>query len=278
MSNVVFKNIKEYLDERKKRSALKRLLKQIEAGFRKHEFKMYLQFIIDNKSKEIVSAEALSRWQKPSGEIVPPVVYIGVMERFGLISKLDFYMLDMACRKLSSRKNTPFSHLSISCNFTRLTISEKDFSSKVKEIVDKYDFDRSKLLIEITEDTNEKNLEVARNNIIMAKELGFRVALDDIGSGYTSLINLCEYPIDVVKMDRGILLLSDKQRGEKLFSGIVSLAHYLNLKVVCEGVETDEQNDFVSRSECDYIQGWYYSKPIDENQADDFAKEYISKF
>ena len=116
-----------------------------------------------------------------------------------------------------------------------------------------------------------------KSNIIKAKEYGFRIALDDIGSGYTSLINLCEYPIDVVKVDRCILLLSDKQRGEKLFSGIVSLAHNLNLEVVCEGVETEAQNDFVSKSDCDYIQGWYYSKPIDEIVAEDFAKEYISK-
>ena len=277
MSNVVFKKLKNCLNDRKERSQQRLLLKQIEAGLKKREFKMYLQFIIDNKSKKIVSAEALSRWQKPSGEIISPAVYISVMERFGLISKLDFYMLDMACRKLASWKNTLFSDLSISCNFTRLTISEKDFESKVKAIADKYDFDKSKLLIEITEDTNERSLEIAKSNIIKAKEYGFRIALDDIGSGYTSLINLCEYPIDVVKVDRCILLLSDKQRGEKLFSGIVSLAHNLNLEVVCEGVETEAQNDFVSKSDCDYIQGWYYSKPIDEIVAEDFAKEYISK-
>ena len=83
------------------------------------------------------------------------------------------------------------------------------------------------------------------SNIIKVKELGFRIALDDIGSGYTSLISLCEYPIDIVKLDREILLLTNREKGKKLFSGIISLAHNLNLEVVCEGVETEEQNDMV---------------------------------
>jgi EAL domain-containing protein (putative c-di-GMP-specific phosphodiesterase class I) len=124
----------------------------------------------------------------------------------------------------------------------------------------------------------EKNRDTATKNVIRCKELGFRVYLDDLGSGYTSLANLCDYPIDVVKIDRDILLKTETAKGRELFSGIVALSHSLDIKVICEGVESEEQNAFVSQSECDYVQGWYYSKPIDENQADDFAKEYISKF
>jgi EAL domain-containing protein (putative c-di-GMP-specific phosphodiesterase class I) len=167
--------------------------------------------------------------------------------------------------------------LTLSCNFTRITISEKDFVAKIRQISEKYDFNHKNLLLEITEDSIEKNLEVALANILKVKELGFRVALDDIGSGYTSLINLCEYPIDVVKVDRDILLLTKEKRGKKLFWGIISLAHNLNLTVVCEGVETEEQNTLVSESECNYIQGWYYSKPLPEKSAEDYAREYMEK-
>ena len=158
------------------------------------------------------------------------------MEQANIISRLDYYMFEKACKKLSAWNGTEFQDISISCNFTRITISEKDFISKIKEIADKYDFDRHALQIEITEDSIEKNLEVALKNILWAKEIGFCIALDDIGSGYTSLMNLCEYPIDIVKIDRKILLLSNSERGRKLFLGIISLAHYLNLSVVCEGV------------------------------------------
>ena len=85
---------------------------------------------------------------------------------------------------------------------------------------------------------------------------------------------ISEYPIDVVKLDREILLLTDTEKGGKLFQGIVSLAHYLNLKVVCEGVETEAQNELVSESDCDYIQGWYYSKALPETAAEEFARAY----
>jgi EAL domain-containing protein (putative c-di-GMP-specific phosphodiesterase class I) len=133
------------------------------------------------------------------------------------------------------------------------------------------------LQIEITEDSIEKNLDIAMKNILWAKELGFTIALDDIGSGYTSLKNLCEYPIDIVKIDRAILLLANEEKGKKLFRGIISLAHSLNLQAVCEGVETEEQNTLVCESDCDFIQGWYYSKALSEDRAEEFAMEYISK-
>ena len=255
----------------------KALLKKIEKGFEMGEFKMYLQFIVDNKTKEIASAEALSRWENAAGEIVPPGAYIGLMERSGLIAQLDYYMFEKACAKLVAWKDTDFEKLTLSCNFTRITISEKDFVTKIQSIAKKYDFDRRKLLLEITEDSIEKNLDVAMRNMLQVKELGFRIALDDIGSGYTSLMSLCEYPIDVVKIDRNVLLMTEQERGKKLFLGIISLAHNLSLTVVCEGVETEQQNTLVSDSACDYIQGWYYSKALSEEKAEAFAKDYMQK-
>ena len=275
MPNIALKN-----DASRKKPILseRKLLKKIENGFENQEFKMYLQFIMENEEKKIVSAETLSRWENSTGEVIFPGAYIGLMEKSGLIIKFDYYMFEKVCAKLSEWKNTEFKDLTISCNITRITISEKDFVSKIQEIADKYDFNRKKLLIEITEDSLEKNLVIAMYNIIKVKELGFRIALDDFGSGYTSLVSLCEYPIDVVKLDRQVLLLTETEKGKKLFSGIISLAHYLNLKVVCEGVETEEQNKLVSDSECDYLQGWYYTKALSESEAEKFTKDYMKKF
>ena len=277
MGNNVFKKFRDFLSETKVSSEEKALIKKIGDGFKNNEFKMYLQFIVDNKEKKITSAEALSRWEPKDGEVVPPVKYIGVMEKYGLISTLDYYMFEMAAKKLCNWKDTAFNEITISCNFTRLTISENDFVDKIKKIADKYDFDRSKLLIEITEDTIEKNRKLAKENILKAKELGFPIALDDVGTGYTSLISLCEYPVDIVKLDRDVLLLTNKEKGRKLFTGIISLAHLLNLKVVCEGVETEEQNTFVSDSMCDYIQGWYYSKAVPELTFENSALKYMNE-
>ncbi len=277
MSKNFSKNLINFLSGIKNYTTEKILINKIRYGLKNKEFKMHLQFIVDNKTKRIVSGEALSRWEDSSGEVIMPGKYIGVMEKSGLIIKFDYYMFEMVCDKLSKWGDTDFKEITISCNFTRITISEKDFVAKIKDIAERYEFDRSKLIMEITEDAIEKNLDVARDNIIKAKELGFRIALDDIGSGYTSLISLGEYPIDIVKIDREVLLLSEKESGKKLFLGIISLIHNLNLKVVCEGVETEEQNTLVSRSDCDYIQGWYYSKALPIVSAEIFYKEYMKK-
>lgn len=102
----------------------------------------------------------------------------------------------------------------------------------------------------------------------LCKKLGFTIALDDLGSGCATIANLCDYPVDIVKIDRNILLKANDERGKAIFKGIVEFAHKLNLKTVCEGVETEEQNQFVIESNCDYIQGVYYYKPSSEQEAE----------
>ena len=233
----------------------KKITENILKAFENNEFKMYLQFIVDNKTKKIVSAEALSRWDSREKGLLGPGKYIENMEMSGLISRHDFYMYELACRQLEKWADTEYKDISISCNFTRITLSEKHFIDKLKMIADSYNFDKSKLAIEITEDAIEKDRETATENVKLCKELGFKVYLDDLGSGYTSLANLCDYPIDVVKIDRDILLKADTKRGKDLFSGIIALAHSLNIFVICEGVETAEQNAHVSESSCDYRAG-----------------------
>ena len=253
-------------------------MESILKGLENNEFKMYLQFIVDNKSKKIVLAEALSRWDNPERGIIGPIYYIDKMKSEGFISRHDFYMFENACRQIEKWNDTEHKDISISCNFTRRTLSEADFADKIKQICDKYNFDKSKLAIEITEDSIEENRELAKRNVMLCKELGFRVYLDDLGSGYTALSNLCDYPIDVVKIDRDLLLKTDTEKGKTLFSGIIVLAHSLNMSVICEGVETEEQNTLVSETACDYIQGWYYSKPIPLEECEPLIMKHSMKY
>ena len=248
------------------------------SGMENNEFKMYLQFIVDTKTKKIVSGEALSRWDNPQKGIVGPGHYIGHMETAGLISQHDFYMFELACRQLEKWQNTEYNDISISCNFTRITLSEENCIDKLIEISKRYNFDKSKLAIEISEDAIEKDLETAKRNVKRCKELGFKIYLDDLGSGYTSLANLCDYPIDIVKIDRDILLRTNTVRGKDLLSGIIALGHSLNMSVICEGVETEEQNELVTQSECDYIQGWYYAKAIPLEECEKFVELHDLKF
>ncbi len=255
----------------------KQITENILSGLENNEFNMYLQFIVDSQTKKIVSGEALSRWDSPEKGIIGPGCYIEHMELSGLISKHDFYMFNLACRQLEKWNNTEYKDISISCNFTRITLSEDDFIDKLKKISGSYDFDKTKLAIEITEDAIEKDLETAKRNVMLCKELGFKVYLDDLGSGYTSLANLCDYPIDVVKIDRDILLKTNTQRGKALFSGIVALAHRLDMPVICEGVETEEQNNLIVESGCDFVQGWYYSKALPLEECESFILNHTMR-
>jgi len=255
----------------------KKITESILKGFEKNEFKMYLQFIVDNKTKKIVSAEGLSRWDSQEKGLIGPGKYIANMEMAGLISKHDFYMFELACRQLEKWKGSGFENITLSCNFTRITLSEENFIDKLKMISNSYDFDKSKLAIEITEDAIEKDRKTAMNNVKLCKDLGFKVYLDDLGSGYTSLANLCDYPIDTVKIDRDILLKTESKKGKDLFYGIIALAHSLNIKVICEGVETEEQNTLVSSSACDFVQGWYYSKALPLEECESFIDKYENR-
>ena len=239
-----------------------------------NEFKMHLQFIVDNKTKEIVCAEALSRWHNPTIGIIGPVSYIQKMEEYGIISKHDFYMFELVCQQLEKWNNTPLENIILSCNFTKSTLSEKDFFEKIQNISKRYSFDKSCLAIEITEYSMESDLETTTKNVTKCRELGFRVYLDDLGSGYTTLANLCDYPINVVKIDRNILYKTSTEKGKALFNGLISLAHSLELKVICEGVETDEHLAIIEESNCDFIQGFYYSKPMPIEECELFINEY----
>ena len=243
-------------------------------GMEKQEFKLFVQFIVDNKTKQIVSAEGLARWEDPEKGIIAPGGFIGAMTRYGLMSEFDYYMFEQVCMELERWNGTVLKGVSLSCNFSRITLSEENFVERVGKIMEKYSFDRNLLIFEITEETVEKDRETAMRNVKECKKMGISVALDDMGSGYTSLVNLCEYPIDVVKIDREILLRTDKKKGRELLSGIVALAHKLKLKVVCEGVETGNQFEVVCGSECDCTQGWYFSKAIPSGAAEDFWDEF----
>lgn len=247
------------------------------SALKNHEFKVYLQFIVSKDTKMIRGAEALSRWQHPQWGLLSPGQYIDIMEELGSISELDFYIFRETCRQLESWKKQKYRDIKVTCNFTRITISAPDFVDRIRSIASEFDFDHSNLVMEITEDVAESDTATAIRNIADCKAEGFQIALDDMGDGYSSFLNLCEYPLDYVKIDRQIILKSDTPKGRALLNGMVALAHSMNIEVVCEGVETPQQNKAVCSSQCDYIQGFYYSKPMPQESAEDFIEKYASR-
>ena len=234
-----------------------------------HEFLLYLQLIVD-RNEQMIGAEALTRWQNREKGLLYPGVFIEPLKSAGLIDKLDFYILEEACKQLEQWSQTDKKHLWISCNITRMTVSQSDFTQRLQAVLERYSFSRDRLIIELTEDSLMDNTTAAYSNILDCKKMGCRIALDDLGSGYSSLQDLCDYPIDMIKIDRHILLKSTTPRGNALLQGLTTLGHDLGMQVLCEGIESEEDKQRVCEAGCDYMQGFYYSWVLPKEEADAF--------
>lgn len=252
----------EHLKQESERLQLK---KQTLSAIRNREFQMFLQFIVRGKDGTVWAAEAVSRWDHPRKGLLYPGSYIELLEAEGTIAELDFYIFEEVCRQLE-RWQAEGRQLRISCNFARITIGRESFVQQIKEISERYVFDHARLILEITEDAMELNKETAFSNISQCKEMVFLIALDDAGSGFSSFADLRDYPIDIVKIDRSILNAAVTQRGVALLRGIAALVHNLEMKVLCEGAETQAQTDLLREIGCDYIQGYYFGRPMSQDQ------------
>jgi len=253
----------------KRETAKIELQRKLLGALENHEFLLYMQMIVDRNEK-IIGAEALTRWQSREEGLLSPGVFIEPLKSAGLIDKLDFYILEETCKQLDQWSITGKEHLWMSCNFTRLTVSRNDFAERFQDVLGRYQFPHDCLIIELTEDSLMDNTTVAYRNILECKKMGCKIALDDLGSGYSSLQDLCDYPIDIIKIDRHVLLKSTTPRGNALLQGLTKLGHDLGMKVLCEGVESETDKQRVREAGCDYIQGFYYSRVLPKDEADLF--------
>ena len=242
------------------------LQKKLRNALDKKEFRLYVQYIFDGKGKIACGAEALSRWDSLEEGVISPTEYITMLETAEMIDELDFYILEECCRTLQEWKETKKKNIWLSCNMTRITLSNENFAVRFKEIVKKYDFDIGKLVIEITEDALAESKKLVMDNIAICKQMGCCIALDDFGCGYSSVKDLNDYPIDIIKIDRELIVDSNTEKGGHLLTGIIQLAHYLGIKALCEGVETEEELAISAGAECDYIQGYLLGRTNPANE------------
>ena len=244
----------------------------MERAVKNHEFKHFLQPIVSTKTQKIVGAESLARWDHPSRGLLFPRDFILLMIEENTISLLDFELFEMSCKAICEWEKKGYDYY-ISCNFARATIDSDKFFDKFKEIAEKYDFDRSKLYLEITDDSVEGNVEQAMVNITRCKQMGFRIALDDIGAGNTSFADFGKYDIDLAKIDRSIVSNLDQETGVKLLESIIQLATKFNMRILCEGVETEEQLKTITDNGCDFVQGYYFYKPAPREEIEEILQK-----
>ena len=254
-----------------------RIRESLSRAIDNNEFELHLQFIYETRKDNFVGAEVLSRWNNPTEGMIMPGGYINDMRTTGIIERFDMYMLDKTCEQLAKWSAGEFSHLTLSCNITRITIASEEFVRNFRKILKKYNFNHNLLILEITEDALIDNQTVANRNIVACKEDGVRVAIDDFGSGHSSLHDLSDYPVDYIKIDRKIIAKTESDRGDALLSGIINLAHSLHMEAVCEGVETKKQMEIAKRCDCDFIQGYYFSYVFSVEESENLYRKSLEK-
>jgi diguanylate cyclase (GGDEF)-like protein len=240
------------------------------------EFKVYIQPKWDIGSNTICGGEALVRWIKPDGTMVYPDEFIPIFENNGFIEKLDFFMLERVCESMRQAMNERRAIYPISVNQSRVFLHSPDYVDNVTKIVKNYDIPAGYVELEITETVfdDEKNQMI--NTLNMLRKVGLRFAMDDFGSGYSSLNILKEIPFDIIKIDKEFF--SESVTGDNtrwILQKIIEMVNGLGKELVCEGVETKEQSDMLSGMGCRVVQGYYYSKPIElQTYIDTYCKVY----
>ena len=197
-----------------------------------------------------------------NGEIKAYLQFIGVMKQTGAITRHDEAVFERLCALLEVWKGTPCGKLFLTCNFTRVSISQEDFAERIGEIAGRYRFDHDRLIIEITEDLLIQNGEQAAANIEACRKMGFKIAIDDMGSGFTALSDLYSHEIDLVKIERSVVLNAMTEKGARMLKGLIALAHDMGTRVLCKGVETAAQHEMIRETGCDMVQGFYYSRVL----------------
>lgn len=230
------------------------------------EFIMLLQPKYSISTEQIIGAEALARWRHPKKGMISPADFIPVFEKNGFILKLDLYIWEQACRKIRQWLDSGIKPVPISVNISREYIHSIDLVKTLGELVKRYSIPHSLLELEITESADAVGVEKVVRDL---KDAGFTMLMDDFGSGYSSLNMLKTTPFDVLKIDKGFLgEFMESDRGRKIIEHTISMSQDIGLGIVAEGVETQEQAQFLSGCGCDSAQGFYYSKPVSAEEFD----------
>jgi EAL domain-containing protein (putative c-di-GMP-specific phosphodiesterase class I)/GGDEF domain-containing protein len=262
-------------DEKMKKAAMfeNEVEDKMHIDLENNQFKVFFQPKFFTENGELASAEALVKWNLDSVDI-PPGVFIPIFEKNGFVTKLDMYVYEQTCIFIKNLRTTKKRDIKISVNFSQNDIGSGNFVSQLCDIADKYGVPHDLLEVELTESVITENHGALVSVIDSLHKHGFTLAIDDFGSGYSSLGLLKDTLVDVVKFDRSFLENSnDTERAWQILESTVYMAKKLDIQVVAEGVESEDHLNKLKKIGCDIAQGFYYSEPI---TPDEFIDRFLS--
>lgn len=236
---------------------------QLRQALDKGEFVLHYQPKVNLVSGKMTSAEALIRWNDPRTGLVPPARFIPILEETGLIHEVGRWALRQAIADALRWRTAGLAALRIAVNVSQLQLRHRGFIDEVRQAISIDAHAAAGLELEITESLLMENVQHSITSLQAIRDMGVTLAIDDFGTGFSSLSYLSKFPVDTLKIDRSFVIeMTDAPESLALVSTIISLAHALKLKVVAEGVETEEQSRLLRVLNCDEIQGFLFSKPV----------------
>lgn len=253
-----------------------KLAGELQEGIAKEQFKVYYQPVIDTKTGKIASAEALIRWIHPDKGFISPALFIPALEENGHISELDFYVLKKVWQFINDRCENNKFVVPISVNLSWMDFYDEIMMEKILKEMDCFRENGREHMarFEITE-TSYAAIRENRSGILESLRIkNAKILLDDFGSGFSSFGMLQDYDFDILKIDMSFIRkIGENPKTKSIVHSIIGMAHEIGIKTVAEGVETEEQVSFLRQSGCDYIQGYYYSKPLPEEEFVEFLEK-----
>lgn len=253
-----------------------KLAGELQEGIAKEQFRVYYQPVIDTKTGKIASAEALIRWIHPDKGFTSPALFIPALEENGHISELDFYVLKKVWQFINDRCENNKFVVPISVNLSWMDFYDEIMMEKILKEMDRFRENSREHMarFEITE-TSYAAIRENRSGILESLRIkNAKILLDDFGSGFSSFGMLQDYDFDILKIDMSFIRkIGENPKTKSIVHSIIGMAHEIGIKTVAEGVETEEQVSFLRQSGCDYIQGYYYSKPLPEEEFVEFLEK-----
>jgi len=227
---------------------------------------IFYQPQVDAKSRKIIAMEALIRWNHPQHGVIPPARFIPLAEESGLIQVLGYFVLEGAIKQTKAWHDKGHA-LRVGINLSSRQFMQKDLIDQVRKLLDEYQLEAKYVDLEITESIAMQDAEGSIKKMHQFKQLGVNLSMDDFGTGYSSLSYLHKFPLDVLKIDRSFVMdIEGKEDEGAIALAIIAMAKSMSLEVIAEGVETEQQYEFLKEHNCDLIQGYLISKPLNEEQ------------
>ncbi|HEX9025988.1 MAG TPA: EAL domain-containing protein [Clostridium sp.] len=247
-----------------RKTCIERILR---SAIENNELSINYQPQYDAQKNEIFGFEALLRLNSKELGFISPLEFISIAEECGYITKISRWVINESCKQTVKWLNRGYKFKSMSINISSVDIQQSDFLESIKDILNSTGIDPNIIELEITETVLMQSLDSSINILEKLMDMGIRIALDDFGTGYSSLNYLGRIPISTLKIDKSFIdNITSSKKKESMINNIIQMAHSMDLKVVAEGVETKEQLSILKDRDCNYIQGYYFSKPLPESE------------